>query len=460
MILKKNYIKIWIHIIGILLTCLAIAFVSIPKPDWFYIINLLILLFIQVFLFVRSQNILNRDLAYLFDSIESTETSISFTKKKGKTNLNNIYEKFDSLLKHVQELRVDSLQKNVYLTTLFEHINIGILTIDQNGNISLKNSWARKLLGRGNINTLDDIRDIDNSFANTLEKIRPAESRLISFYKDDFLQHLLIRATLLKFPTEEVKIVSFQNIRGELDEREMEGWQKLIKVLTHELMNSVGPINSTISTIMDLLTENKQAPKKIEKINTDDLNDAIKGIKIIEERSKGMLDFVKRFRSLTLVPQPVFDEIEINHLINNIIALMKDEAIKNGVKIENRTLFKNLYVNADKAMIEQIILNLIKNSFEALSNTSNPTIHISASSDNGQNVFINIFDNGKGIPLHIQEKIFVPFYTSYKHGTGIGLSLSRQLANAQGGSLVLSKSTRNETVFTLTLKMFHDKTQV
>jgi len=453
MILKKHYIVIWVRIIGILITCLAVAFVSIPSADWFYIINLSILLFIQVFLFVRSQNILNRELEYLFDSIECTETSISFSKRKTNSHLGNIYTRFDNLLKHIQELKVDSLQKNVYLTTLFEHINIGILTINSDGKISLKNSTAKKLLGRGSINTLDDIRAIDSSFANILEKIKPEESKLVSFYHDNYLQHLLVRAAILKFPEQEIKIISFQNIRSELDEREMEGWQKLIRVLTHELMNSVGPINSTISTIRELLTEKDQSPIDIKEITPEILNDSIKGIKIIEERSRGMLDFVKRFRSLTLVANPVFQKLEIDRTINDIIVLLHDEAEKKGVRLEYKTSISNLHASADKTMVEQILLNLIKNSFEALKDVSNPIISISAWSDNNQNIFINITDNGKGIPLQIQEKIFVPFYTTYKHGTGIGLSLSRQLANVQGGALVLSRSSQNETIFTLRIKM-------
>lgn len=451
MILNKHYIKIWIRIIGILITCFVIAFVSIPNPDWFYIINLLILLFIQVFLFVRSQNRINRDLEYLFDSIDSEETSLTFLNKRDNPNFNNIYKKFDKLIQHVHELKVDSIQKNIFLTTLFEHINIGIITINNQGVINLKNSTARKILGKGNINKIDDIHKIDSSFANVLEKIKPGDSKLISLYNDGYIQHLLIRSELLKLSTEEIKIVSFQNIRGELDEREMEGWQKLIRVLTHELMNSVGPINSTISTILELLVDKNQTPVNVEQITPDIINDAVKGIKIIEGRSKGMLDFVKRFRSLTLIPNPVFIDFNINLLINNILVLLQDEADKNNIILKNETLYNNVIVRADKGMIEQILINLIKNSFEAVSEISNPMIRISSWSDNNT-IYINVVDNGKGVPQNIQDKIFVPFYTTYKHGTGIGLSLSRQLANVQGGSLVLSKSNQGETIFTLKIK--------
>lgn len=451
MILKKHYLNIWIRIIGILITCFAIAFVSILNTDWFFIINLLILLFVQVYLFVKSQNVINRELEYLFDSIESSETSITYSNKRDNSGFSNIYKKFDELIKHVQEIKVDSLQKNVYLKTLFEHINIGILTFNNKGVISLKNSAARKILGKGNINNIDDINKIDMSFAATLKDIKPEQSKLISFYHDGYLQHLLIRAALLKFPDEEVKIISFQNIRGELDEREMEGWQKLIRVLTHELMNSVGPINSTISTILDLLIDDNKDPVNVELITPELLNDAIKGVKIIEERSKGMLDFVKRFRNLTLIPHPEFVTVDIDHLINNIIILLQDEAEQKGITLTYKTLYSNLKASADKGMTEQILINLLKNSIIALKGISNPIISISSWGDNNT-IYINVVDNGKGILPNIQDKIFVPFYTTSKNGTGVGLSLSRQLANVQGGALALTKSTERETIFTLKIK--------
>jgi len=449
MILKKHFINIWIRVIAILVNCFAIAFVSIPQPDWFYIINLLTLLAIQVILFVRSQNSLNREIEKLFDSLENSETTLSFFNQSNNPDFQNIFKRFDKLTEQIQKLKMDSFQKNIYLTTLFEHINIGIITLNNKGEISLKNSQVTKILAKGNINHINDIRKINLSFATAIENIKPDESKLISLYKDGYLQHLLVRAALLKFTGEEIKIISFQNIRSELDNREMEGWQKLIRVLTHELMNSSGPINSTISTILELLTLDNHNPKNISAISQDILNDTIQGLKIIDERSKGMIEFVTRFRSLTLIPSPHLENIELDAIVNNIQVLLSDESEKRGIKILYKPILSGLKLIADKGMIEQIIINLIKNSFEAINQTNNPRINISAWTDINNHVLIDISDNGEGIPQDIQDKIFIPFYTTRKNGTGIGLSLSRQLANIQGGALVLNKSTDQGTTFTL-----------
>ncbi len=452
MILKRFYINILLRIFGILINCFAIAFVLVPQPDWFYFINLLIVLLIQVFLLVRSQNIMNKELDQLFDSLDCSDTTMSFMSKKRDTQFQNIYKRFDVIMERMQDLKIDSLQKNEYLTTLFEHINIGIISLSNNEIIKMMNSTAKKIVGKGNLNNLNDLREIDTALANAISGIKPDESKLVSIYRDGYLQHLTIRAAYLKFKKEEIKIISFQNIRGELDEREMEGWQKLIRVLTHELMNSAGPINSTISTLLEILTENTQTSGKVVEISPEIITDTIKGLKIIEERSKGMIDFVTRFRSLTLIPHPVFMQIDVDDLINNTMVLMHDEAEKAGVNLIYKTGYSNLYANADKGMLEQILINLIKNSFDALKNTDNPVVGISVWSDHNTAVYIDISDNGGGIPQEIQDKIFVPFYTTRKNGTGIGLSLSRQLANIQGGALALTKSTKDETIFTLKIK--------
>lgn len=452
MLLKRYYIQTWLRVIGILITCIIIAFVSIPKPDWFYLINLFVLLGVQVYLLVRSQNTISRELEQLFDSINCADTTTNFIGRTKNNQFNSLHKKLNRVHEQIHELKVDSLQKNEYLTTLFEHINIGIISLTKDGVIQMKNSSAKKIIGRGGLENINDLRAIDNAFANAIEEIKPEESKLVSIYRDGYLQHLTIRAALLKFPKEEIKIVSFQNIRGELDEREMEGWQKLIRVLTHELMNSAGPINSTISTLLEILNENTQPSGTIVEISPEIITDTIKGLKIIEERSKGMIDFVTRFRSLTLIPHPTFIQIDVDDLINNMLVLMNDEAEKKGVELNYKTRFSNLKANADKGMLEQILINLIKNSFEAIKNTDKPAVSISVWSDHNNAVYIDISDNGGGIPQDIQDKIFVPFFTTRKEGTGIGLSLSRQLANIQGGALVLTKSTNDETVFTLKIK--------
>lgn len=451
MILKQFYLNTWLRIVFILITCFAIPFVVIPKPDWFFLANLFLILLIQVFLLLRSQNKINRELDHLFDSLESSDTTLSFQNKSNDSQFDGIYKRFDQIMQRMQELKLDSLQKTEYLSILFEHINIGILSISNNELIRMKNSTAHKILGRGSISNLEDLRQIDSSFANAVIETAPGESKLISLYKDGYLQHLLIRVALLKFNSEEIKIVSFQNIKGELDEREMEGWQKLIRVLTHELMNSVGPINSTISTLMELLPEsNTTSNKKIE-VTNEVISDTIKGLKIIEERSKGMMDFVTRFRSLTLIPQPVFTLVNVDELIQSIILLLHDEVEKSKIQLHYKTRYSNLKAYADKGMIEQILINLIINSIEALKEIAHPEINISVWSDNNS-VYMDVADNGKGIPQQVQEKIFIPFFTTRKEGTGIGLSLSRQLANVQGGALALTKSVDHETIFTLRLK--------
>jgi nitrogen fixation/metabolism regulation signal transduction histidine kinase len=452
MLLKNYYIKIWIRVAGILLNCIAIAYLTLQNPDWLYLINLLVILAIQVYMLVRSQNSINRELEKLFDSLNSSDTTTRFIAKSSNAEFNSIYRKFDMVLEQIQALKVDSLQKSEYLSALFEHLSIGVLSLTSMGNIQMQNSSARRILGAQTLKNINDLSNLDVNFANTVRDISPNESKLVSIYSNGTLQQLSVKSTLLKFARDEIKIVSFQNIRNELDEREMEGWQKLIRVLTHELMNSVGPISSTISTISELLSPESLSPSKSDTISSDVLADIVQGLKIIDERSKGMLDFVTRFRSLTLIPNPEFALHKIDEIIVCITLLMKEEAEKRGVEIIFRTSQSNVMAKVDRGMVEQILINLIKNAFEALNDSPNPTVTISVWTDSSHFAYIDIADNGMGVPDNIQDKIFVPFFTTRKEGTGIGLSLSRQLAKVQGGALALTKSTTAGTVFTLRLR--------
>lgn len=457
MLLKNFYISTSIRVLLILFNCIAIAYVAVNYPDWLYLVNLLAILAIQVTLLIRSQNLINRELEKLFDTLQSSDTTTRFITKSTSKDFAAIFEKFDNVLNQIQALKVDSMMKSEYLSSLFEHINIGIISITPSGTIGLHNIAAKRIIGVGSLKHIDDINRVNSDLAQAILNIDANDSKLISTYLNQTLQPISIKSTKLKIGKEEIKLVSFQNIRNELDEREMEGWQKLIRVLTHELMNSAGPISSTITTIREILINSNGEPLPLSQLTPRDIADVAQGLKIIDERSKGMVDFVTRFRSLTLIPNPTFANHNIEDIVDSVLILQNDDAVKIGVQFIRKTVSDSVIVHADRNMVEQILINIFKNSFNALKEVPNPTVSISVWSDNSGSIYIDIADNGPGVSQNIADKIFVPFFTTRKDGTGIGLSLSRQLANIQGGALALTKSTGSETVFTLRLRGADDK---
>lgn len=452
MLLKKHYINIWLRIAGITINCMAIAYFTIIHPDWLILANLLAVLVAQIFMLVRSQNNLNQELELFLDTLKSFDSTSKSAHRLQGNDFSDIYKKFDGIIESFHTVKIENQQQNEFLSTLVEHINIGIISINSQGDVTLANSAAKKLLGISNLTTLSNLEKLEPTLSSTLKSIEPNEQRLISLFRSGNLMQLSVRASQIKFRSDEAKIISFQNIKNEMDAREMEGWQKLIRVLTHELMNSAGPINSTISTLLELLGESRRLPDGQTLYPPEIIADITKGLKIIEERSSGMVEFVTRFRNLTLIPKPKREEVNIINLFESIKILLKDDLKNNNIEFRTIATAGSLAALADRGMLEQILINLIRNAVEALQTAQTPTIKLSAWKDSSNNVFIEIADNGVGIPPELHDKVFIPFFTTRKNGTGIGLSLSRQLANVQEGSLSLSQSIAGDTIFTLRLK--------
>ena len=240
-------------------------------------------------------------------------------------------------------------------------------------------------------------------------------------------------------------LVSLQNIRSELEEKEMEAWQKLIRVLTHEIMNSVTPISSLASTAAGML-DHRDNPDQQPAEMSDDLKGALH---TIEKRSQGLLHFVDAYRSLTLIPKPRFRIISIADLFRHVEQLFRAELSSNRVAFTANADPDTLELNADPELIEQVLINLIKNSLHAVQEKDQRSIALSARLDRGGSISVEVADNGSGISKEVQEKIFVPFFTTKQNGSGIGLSLSRQIMRMHGGTITCRSQEGEGAVFVL-----------
>lgn len=236
-------------------------------------------------------------------------------------------------------------------------------------------------------------------------------------------------------------LISLQNIHSELEEKEMEAWQKLIRVLTHEIMNSVTPISSLAGTVNKLLND----PGKLD----DEISDIKNAVKTIQKRSEGLIHFVENYRNLTKIPKPNFETFRVSVLTDRIYNLMKNEFAGNNIKFNTSIVPDNLTLSADSELIEQVIINLLLNAKFAIKNQQNPEISIRSYTDAGSKVIIRVEDNGPGISKEIQDKIFIPFYTTKKDGSGIGLSLSRQIMRSHFGSITVVSKEGEGTAFIL-----------
>jgi signal transduction histidine kinase len=249
---------------------------------------------------------------------------------------------------------------------------------------------------------------------------------------------------------ETIRLLTFQNIKHELEENELVSWQKLIRTLTHEIMNSVGPISSSIRTIKSFFQENPaESGDQNIRLTDEKIADTVRGLDIIDERAQGMMEFVDKFRSLTNMPALQLVEMKVIDLLQGIKLLFAAETNKRLIKLSVRVDPESLAVTADKQLIEQVLINLVMNSIQALEDQKIKQIVMAAFMDYAGRVLIQVSDNGSGISEEIRDKIFVPFFTTREKGSGIGLSLSRQIMRMHRGRISYKSTPGKETVFSL-----------
>jgi two-component system nitrogen regulation sensor histidine kinase NtrY len=333
-----------------------------------------------------------------------------------------------------------------FFKNIVQHVGIGILTFNKEGTIQTMNTTAKRLLRVDKVDKLDDLRAVDNSLVDSFLKLKTGGRELLRLKMGDETLYLSLYAIELTLRGEVMKLISMSNIQSELEEKEMEAWQNLVRVLTHEIMNSVTPISSLAGMVEGELEEKlKNADLVLKKEEAEDM---FLSIQTIGKRSAGLIKFVKEFRNLTHVPQPNLTEVTVKDLLDEMAMLHKKELADHGIGISVDLPANGLIIQADKTMIEQVLINLIKNAIQAFDNQMDKRIMLSAY-DNEGHVIISIKDNGNGIDADALERIFVPFFTTKKTGSGIGLSLSRQIMRQHGGQITVKSKLGEGTEFLL-----------
>ena len=449
MLLKKFYINIWIRVVAIVATSLLMAACFVWMRDYLIIFNILGILVIQVVLLVRSLNQLNNDLESFFEAIKSNDSSLVFSHRKKNTPFKGLYQQLENINRNIQQIKIENQNQNQYFKALVEHVGVGLIAFNSTGKVTLFNRAASELLRKAYLFRISELDSVQPGLCRLLEELQPSDQRLVSLYRQQELLQLSFKSTWIKIMDERIKLVSLQNIRNELDEKELESWQKLIRVLTHELMNSAGPMSSTIATLNEFIVNSNGKPKKVNELTNEMVEDIATGLHILEERSIGMVEFVTKFRNLTLLPKPTFSTFSITELLANIRVLMNEKINKRGIDVEIKVPYENMQITADRSMVEQILINLISNAIYALEGIETPRIWLIAKVDENDKPMLIVADNGKGIPEEIRDKIFIPFFSTRKDGSGIGLSLSRQMMRLHGGTLTMTSTPGEMTVFTL-----------
>lgn len=288
-----------------------------------------------------------------------------------------------------------------------------------------------------------------SNFSGLLLDLLPKVPKLLNIKIEGEEFFLSVRASVFKIGGQEMRLVSFHVINEEMNEAEIRSWEKLIRVLTHEIMNSVSPITSLTTTLKRIYTSGTNR-KSIDNIKETDIEDTISGLEIIHSRSQGLIDFIKKYRKVHLMPKPVFEKFEIQDILESTRKLFQNEIEKNNINCTVEVYPENLKVNADKAMTEQILINLYKNSIESFEERSSGYIKLKSYSNTDNKVVLEIEDNGSGMSPDITDDIFIPFFSTKKNGSGIGLSLVKQLVLLNNAKLSFKSEQGIGTSFIIT----------
>lgn len=416
----------------ILAVCALVAYLAVTTTYYATMLLLVVALGLQTAALLRYVQRTNREIGRFLLAVQHADFAQSFETPGSTGSFGELGAAFEDVMRRFRAARAKQEQQAGYLDAVVEHIPIAVLAVDETGRVDLFNEAAKQLLGTRALRSLHEYRAFGDAFAARLMRLEHGSSELIEVRRDSEALKLNATATSLTIGEHDYRIISLQDISRQLEASELTAWQNLIRVLTHEIMNSVTPISSLASTAGEILADARNDPR-----NSQAIDDAKDAVDTIAQRSDGLLHFVEGYRQLTRMPEPELKRIRVADVISRIRQLMRAELESRGIGLEESVAPPTLEVDADAQLIEQALINLVRNAIEALDGAHTPEIRITASVDAAGHVTLAVADNGSGITDEARANVFVPFYTTKRDGSGIGLSLVRQIMRAHGGHAAL-----------------------
>ncbi len=366
------------------------------------------------------------------------EDSFSLHNKSGDSKkLKNL---LDDIARQYTHVKTEKETQYQYFLQTIKNIDVGLLAFNEKGIVELHNNMFEKLFNISEIRTIDELGSVKDSLPALVKELKPQKHHLLRLERNNELVQISVTASEFFIGGRKVKLVSFRDIRNELQQEQIETQQKLVRVLTHEIMNSIGPITSLSSTIIEEIEEDKE---KVYPVNIK------AGLNAIYKRSQGLGRFVKAYRSISTLPKPALEEHLLINLVEQLNSLFAKVFHEENVDFEVDIKNKALILLVDEKMIMQVFINIIQNAVEALPGQKQKAIRLTAYEDFNSSVIINIENNGNPIPNDMLDKIFLPFFTTKEGGSGIGLSLSRQIMHLHGGTINLKPLKNKDTLFEL-----------
>ena len=445
MFFRNTFIRLITYVFLLIAFSAISTWIILSSASNLYSIIPILVVALLVYRIIKLYNTTPEKIAYFLNAVENEDSMLHFpekTRHKANAEMNKSLNRVNKL---IQEVKIRNREQEQYYSLMLEQVATGIVVVNENGNVMQANSAAKNLLNYQSFNHIEQLKRIDTNLFNTFYRLKNGETHqfLKLTYKNN-ITHLSLRATSFLSHGENLRIISVHDISNELDAKELESWQKLIRVLAHEIMNSITPITSLSETLLNYFIPPEKPLDKKTVANT------VKGLEVINERGTGLIRFVESYRKLTRLSKPVLKHVNLRNLIEHLLLLLENEADFQRIQFNVETETPDIGIKADEAQLSQVLINLIKNAMYAVKDITEPRISVRAHYTQNGRCEIQVIDNGSGIPPEIMEQIFIPFFTTKENGSGIGLSLSRQIMKNHGGSIE-AVSSPGSTVFTLTI---------
>jgi len=447
MVLNRFNIKVFIQVL--LIAGVGLLFSFTIQKDFMRMTSagLLVIWVGQIMFLTYYMNRIHRDVGRFMDALRNQDTSQHFTWEKGGIYFRRLYTSFEEISRNFRFVRIEKEVENQFFREIIHQSALGIMAVNEDATIRLINRAALDLLNVEKLSSLKKLIELYPDFRQIVSGARAENHHQVKIIMDGKLVHLAVKTTDILMQGQRVKIYFISDISREMAWNEVETWQKLIRVLNHEIANSVSPIHVLSTSLYEQFHHVKKS-KNPGEIDETLIERTIDGLQAIIRRSGGLSDFINTFRNFTNIGTPDYSQVRIRELLRQVETIMSAEISNSGAEVSVEVVPAGLEVLADEKLVEQVLINLVKNALQATREAPKPMIRLRGYRV-GQQVCLEISDNGKGIPGDMLDLIFTPFYTTRKEGSGIGLSLARQVMQMHHGSISVSSEEGRHTTFSL-----------
>ena len=442
---QKLEFKILYKVVFLFATLLITSFLF-AKDQYIYFFILVPILLFQLFDLFRFHRKAFEEINLFVESVQYKDFTRHFNVSKAPSELKALRQGFNQIN---ETFKVISNEKEIqyqYLQNILELVNTGILSYNaETGEVIWINESLKQMLQLPYLKTIHSLEKREEELYREIIQLKPGEGKIATANPEKGKFKVLLSATSFQTEGKKYNLIAFQNITEAVDETEAKAWQKLLSVMTHEIMNSVAPISSLAGTLKNNL-QNSRDPGTNKQLELADLE---LGIETIQRRSEGLLKFAETYRNLNKITKPELKSIYIRDLFENICNLMQPETDRKNIEMDIVLKDMDIKVDADETLMEQVLINLVVNAMEAVKEKKEKKIMLSAGKDQQNKVFIKVSDNGTGMDNETLENIFIPFFTTKKTGSGIGLSLCKQIMMLHKGNIKVQSKLGEGTVFTM-----------